>query len=168
MKTIQIPDEMYDHLIQLSTEMNTQDPRGTAGPHIFQIIVPDSELCVDGSEEFSIWLDDGSEEAFRTEHDDFLTCAIEYIKEHFDEDDYEGTDIEDEGEVEAFLLDNDMTVLPARKTERMKGFFLTHESAKRHWEANKHHYPDVFSDYLDHCWRDPDMEVVQEFLCSLT
>jgi hypothetical protein len=37
MNPIEVSDEMYDTLIQLTIEMNTQNPRGTKMPHIFQI-----------------------------------------------------------------------------------------------------------------------------------
>lgn len=37
MKTIEVSDEIYAKLIELATEMTTQDPRGTRMPHMFQI-----------------------------------------------------------------------------------------------------------------------------------
>jgi hypothetical protein len=37
MKTIEISDEMHAKLIELATEMTTQDPLGTRMPHMFQI-----------------------------------------------------------------------------------------------------------------------------------
>ena len=36
-KKIEVSDEMYDKLIELATEMTTQDMRGTRMPHMFQI-----------------------------------------------------------------------------------------------------------------------------------
>ena len=37
MKSIEISDEMHAKLIELATEMTTQDPRATKMPHLFQI-----------------------------------------------------------------------------------------------------------------------------------
>jgi hypothetical protein len=37
MATIEISDEMHAKLIELATEMTTQDMRGTRMPHMFQI-----------------------------------------------------------------------------------------------------------------------------------
>ena len=37
MKIIEIEDEMYEFLMNLSKELNTQDHRGTAMPYFFQI-----------------------------------------------------------------------------------------------------------------------------------
>ena len=37
MKKIEISNEMYDKLMELATEMTTQDPRCTRMPHLFQI-----------------------------------------------------------------------------------------------------------------------------------
>ena len=37
MKTIEVSEEMHAKLIELATEMTSQDPRGTRMPHMFQI-----------------------------------------------------------------------------------------------------------------------------------
>ncbi len=37
MKTIEITDEMYDSLMEISKELNTQNHRSTAMPYFFQI-----------------------------------------------------------------------------------------------------------------------------------
>lgn len=167
MKTIEISDEMYEKLERISNEMNTQDHRGTRAPYIFRILVPNSRPASEWCWDFSVWIHDW-EEAFRDENNDFLSEAEEYIKWYFSEEDYEDIDFSSEWDVEGFLEENEITRHESEKYEEQKWFFLTHESAKRHWESNKHHYPDEFNDYLDHCWRDPDMEAVQQFLFELT
>ena len=74
-KTIEVSDEMYDKLIELATEMTTQDPRGTRMPHMFQIRdwkkVYDAELNGD----VSIFLDRGYGIEIETEEEliDYLT-----------------------------------------------------------------------------------------------
>lgn len=147
--------------------MNTQDHRSTRMPYIFRILVPNSRPAAEWCGDFSVWVHDW-EEAFRDENNDFLEEAKKFIEYSFSKEDYEWLDFEDEYEVKEFLEENDCRECEAEKYEEYKGFFLTHESAKRHWEANKHHYPEEFNDYLDACWRDPDMEAVQQFLCELT
>lgn len=167
MKTIQISDELYEKLEKISNEMNTQDHRGTRQPYIFRILVPNSRPAAEWCWDFNVWIHDW-EEAFRDENNDFLQEAEQYIKNYYSEDEYEDLDFDDQWDVEEFLEDHDFEKWEMTKYDEEKWFFLTHESAKRHWESNKHHYPDEFNDYLDHCWRDPDMEAVQQFLCELT
>ena len=77
-KTIEVSDEMYDKLIELATEMTTQDPRGTRMPHMFQIRdwkkVYDAELNGD----VSIFLDRGYGIEIETVEE-----LIDYLKSHF-------------------------------------------------------------------------------------
>lgn len=167
MKTIQISDELYKKLERISNEMNTQDHRATRMPYLFRIIVPNSRPAAEWCGDFTVWVHDG-EEAFRDETNDFLEEAKKCIESYFSEDDYKDLDFDDKYDVEDFLEKNDFTAMEAEKFDDYKWFFLTHKSAERHWKANKHHYPDEFDDYLDVCWRDPDMEAVQQFLCELT
>lgn len=49
-----------------------------------------------------------------------------------------------------------------------KGRFLTHAAALRHYESNKHNYDGERRIWLEHAYRNPDMEAVQRFLCELT
>jgi hypothetical protein len=45
--------------------------------------------------------------------------------------------------------------------------FLTEKSCKEHIQANKYHYEEPV-DYLSHAFRNPDMELISQFLCELT
>lgn len=164
---IEIPDDLYNHLMKISHEMNTQDHRCTSMPYIFRILVTESKAVPEWCWDFHVWVHEW-EEAFRDEHNSFLIEAQKYIESYFSEEDYEDVDFEDEDDVESFLDIKWFDKCDMEKLEDQRWFFLTHESAKRHWEMNRHHYPDEFQDYLDYCWRDPDMEAVQRFLCELS
>ena len=48
-----------------------------------------------------------------------------------------------------------------------KNFFLTQKACEDHIKLNHHHYTDA-QPYLFHAWRNPEMEIVQQFLCELT
>lgn len=47
-----------------------------------------------------------------------------------------------------------------------KRIFLTEEAANNHLKANSHHYSDKARIYVDHFWRDPEMELVYKILTS--
>lgn len=44
--------------------------------------------------------------------------------------------------------------------------FLTEKACKEHIESNHYHYTDP-KDYLNHAWRNPEMELISKFLCGL-
>jgi hypothetical protein len=44
---------------------------------------------------------------------------------------------------------------------------LTAKAAQAHLDANDYHYHKDADVYLNHAWRNPEAELVTEFLCSL-
>ncbi len=54
-----------------------------------------------------------------------------------------------------------------RNEEVYSNAFLSEKSCKRHIQLNNYHYSEPI-DYLTHAFRNPDMELLFEFLCSLT
>jgi len=48
MRTIKVNDEMYEFLINLSKELNTQDHRCTAMPYFFQVQTKEQVPAADG------------------------------------------------------------------------------------------------------------------------
>jgi hypothetical protein len=45
--------------------------------------------------------------------------------------------------------------------------FLTAKAAEEHLRLNDYHYHKDADVYLNHAWRNPEMEMVSEFLCGL-
>jgi hypothetical protein len=45
--------------------------------------------------------------------------------------------------------------------------FLTAKAAEEHLRLNNYHYHKDADVYLQHAWRNPEMEMVNEFLCGL-
>ena len=184
MKTIQISDELYEKLEKISLEMNNQDHRATRMPYAFQIVQEEIENTAEGYHEwyhyrsneldnwFYVWWDD---------EENFLKNALVFIDKHYSDEEpaeftpyknifpnYPDLKRNDYYEVLDFLNKRNVEAIPVKKSFEYFWNFLTHESAKRHFEENKHHYSWEFQDYLTHLWRDPDMEAVQQFLCELT
>lgn len=174
MKTIEVSDEMYAKLIDLATEMTTQDPRGTRMPHMFQIREKKKVYDWSLNGEFKIWVDMGNQVEVET-LDDF----IEYLQNsgHFSgkEDYEEQSEIaeitrlwEDEFDISDFIEENcnDLKECSYSWEHVYHNHFLTAKGCKEHIQRNHYHYNEPV-DYLNHAWRNPEMDLISEFLCGL-
>lgn len=163
MKTIEVSDEMYDKLIALATEMTTQDPRCTRMPHMFQIRTKKKRYDWDLNGDNIIWLDSDFDVEIETKEEmiEYLNSQNIDIPEYFD-DIWEDTDLEE------FLDENcpELRKCSYNWEYEYQNHFLTAKACKEHIEANHYHYNDPV-DYLNHAWRNPEMELVSEFLCGL-
>lgn len=171
MKTINVSDEMYAKLVELATEMTTQDPRGTRMPHIFQIRdwkkVYDAELNGDTI----IWLDRFDNTEIETVDD-----LIEYLTDReidFDKDEIKemwtsrkvllfNADLDNWLEKHTDLEESSYSLEPV-----YTNCFLTAKAAQKHLDINDYHYHKDADVYLNHAWRNPEAELVSTFLCSL-
>lgn len=167
MKTIEVTDEMYAKLIELAEEMTTQDPRGTRMPHMFQI--RDWKKVYDWglNGDTRVWIGD-----YETE--------IETLEDFIDYLDNNGIKYEIEEIEEMWHNDHDFGLpdwieenCPDLKecTYSMEpvyiNSFLTAKAAQEHLDRNYYHYHKDATVYLNHAWRNPEAEVVTEFLCNL-
>lgn len=164
MKTIEVTDEMYAKLMVLATEMTEQDPRGTRMPHMFQIRdwkrVYDWGLNGDNH----IWVGDYQEE-IETIDDlkQYLDANCITIPENLEE--IWG----DHWEREEFIEDNCPELKPCSYSMEpvYTNHFLTAKAAEEHLRLNDYHYHKDADVYLNHAWRNPEMETVSTFLCNL-
>ncbi len=176
MKTIEISDEMYAKLIDLATEMTSQDPRGTRAPHMFQIREKKKVYDWGLNGNYGIWVDVGDQVEIET-----LDELIEYLHNsgHFsDMNDYdeqstisEITRLWEEDYdfgLTNWIDDNCSNLKPCTYSWEhvYHNHFLTAKGCKEHIEKNHYHYNDPV-DYLNHAWRNPEMDLVSEFLCGL-
>lgn len=163
MKTIEVTDKMYDSLMELSEEVTTQDNRATAMPYFFQVQTKEKTPAFEGNGT-KCWVYDGSE--IETE---------EEIKEAIFE--YKEWDLEEDIDIKTYesLSDFQREVILGSAgwqqynyeiTEKYSNAFLTEKACKKHIELNKHHYNNPV-DFLSHAFRNPDMELIYGFLCSL-
>lgn len=160
MKTIEVTDEMYDKLIELSNEINSQDNRATAAPYFFQIQtqkrVFTPEAC--GNE---CWVSDD----ILIETDDEINKTIfEYKDEQIHIDDIKRME---NYEKEQILEEAGWRKVNYQWEERYENAFLTEKSCREHIRLNHYHYCEPV-DYLSHAFRNPDMEIIHKFLSSLT
>jgi len=171
-KTIEISDEMYGKLIELATEMTTQNPRCTRMPHIFQIRnwkkVYDAELNGD----IHIFLDRGNgieietvEQLINYLNDSNVEFVEAEVKEMWDNrSEYSWQD-----DLKDWLEERvpDLEVYSYSLVPEYTNCFLTAKAAEEHLKLNHYHYHANADVYLNHAWRNPEAELVSTFLCNL-
>lgn len=148
---VEIPDEMLKSLIELAKEYTTQDNRATAMPYHFQIRTTKEVVCVDGRGE-QFWFDDEGYKVLDIE---------EYANEYF------GINISDLDDFEDKLLEEGFQKLWVEDVFQYEGVFLTAKACKEHITRNKHHYREPV-DYLNHAWRNPEMDLISNLLIHLS
>jgi hypothetical protein len=174
-KTIEVTDEMYDSLMELSKEMTSQDMLGTRMPHMFQIETTKEVAAYEGNGT-ETWVDgDGSE--LRTDED-----IKEYIINHHLENDSELFYLDgdeavceatflfdqmDEGDIEAWLEEHGYRRVEVTTIKKYENTFFTAKACKLHISKNGYHYDNPRC-YLNHAFRNPEMELVSTFLCELS
>jgi len=167
-KTIEVSDEMYDKLIELATEMTTQDPRGTRMPHMFQIRdwkkVYDAELNGD----VSIFLDRGYGIEIETVEE-----LIDYLTENeieFNEDEIRDMWVNDKDFGLPDWIDDytpDLQQHSYSLEPEYTNCFLTAKAAQEHLDKNYYHYHKDADVYLKHAWRNSEADTISTFLCGL-
>lgn len=163
MKTIELTDEMYEFLINLSKELNIQDNRCTASPYFFQIqeekLIPTGEGM--GNE---IWVHDDI--VLRNEND-IKEAIFDYKEWNVDNEEHQkmynelsNFDIDDILE-ENFIKHYETTQLTYQNA------FITEKACKEHIRLNSYNYTNPV-DYLSHAFRNPELEKLLNFIKKLT
>lgn len=175
MKTIEITDEMYSALMEISQGMNSQDHHGTRMPYIWQIETTEDIAAYEGCG-ISIWVDSEGVE-LRTD-EEIKEHIINYICEN-DEDLFvldtksvleksESIFNEmDEDDIDAWLEGHDFRKVEVTTAHKYENAFFTLEACKLHIESNNYHYKKP-RPYLNHAFRNPEMETISTFLCELS
>jgi hypothetical protein len=164
MKTIEVSDEVYAKLIELANEITTQDPRGTRMPHIFQIRDWKKVYDWNMNGDTHIWVND-----YETEIE-----TIEEFKEYLEENGFEVPENleelwEDHWEMEDLLEEKNIELKQCSYSLQPVyiNSFLTAKAAQEHLDKNYYHYHKNADVYLNHAWRNPEADLLSEFLCGL-
>lgn len=164
MKTIEVTDEMYDALVYLSKEITTQDHRATRQPYFFQVIT-DIDIPSPEGVGNQAWYMDGT--TLKTaqeikevicEYMEWDPLSVEYQEEYDKLEDYRK---------EQLLEYMGYRIVWYETKQEYQNAFLTDISCREHIEDNKHNYRNP-STYLQHAWRNPDMETIFKFLAGLS
>lgn len=168
MKTIELEDEVYKKLVDLATEMTTQDPRGTRMPHLFQIRDWEKVYDADLNGDTHIYLDRGNVIEIET-----VDQFVGYLKES--EIEFDEKEIRDMWENDRDFGLTDWVEENVRDLEEHSyslkpvytNSFLTAKAAQAHLDSNYYHYHRNADVYLNHSWRNPEMDLISRFLCGL-
>ena len=160
MKTIQVTDEIYAFLSNLSKEIKSQDNRATAPPYFFQV-QEDEEIAVPKGCGEEAWACDG-EICLRTEED--IKNAIFEWKgwesgNHEDEELFKKLDYLD---IERILNENYKKV-NVEIREKYSNCFLTFKAYQEHVSCNAHNLNNPKS-YLFHAYRNSELDMLFKFL----
>lgn len=162
MKTIEVSDEMYEKLMELANEMTTQDPRGTRMPHVFQIQEKKKVYDWGLNGDTGIWVNnEGYEIETLEDLINYCNDGSTEIPENIESIWNNHWDLESWIEKNTDLKPCSYSLEPVYHNH-----FLTAKACKEHIRLNGYHYNDP-QDYLNHAWRNPEMELVSEFLCGL-
>jgi len=163
MKTIEVTEEMYQKLIDISKELNSQNNRGTATPYFYQVQVEDMIFGID--EQYSVdgyvWIDKKNGGDTTDSDRNSMMDTLENNEIEFDKD-----KISDKG-LEDLMEENGYEKGFYRIENRYSNCFLTEKSCKRHIQAKKHHYNNPI-DYLMYADSNPELETIITFLKQLT
>jgi hypothetical protein len=129
---VDIPDDLYNFIKSMGLEMETQDRRMTADPYFYQIF---EKVRFYG-------LDPAYADQYVWVHKQDFENSVEPddLPEDFNEDDYE----------KAYYVEREV----------FKNCFFTEKSIKEHINKNRHHYESNVNNYIDHAFRNPEMENV--------
>lgn len=164
MKTIQVSDEMYEFLINLSKELNTQDHRGTAMPYLFQVQTKKEVIALDGRKVFVC----GEDYIYADDEESMINTVASIKGWDLDDDaDLAKIDALSDYDLEDILIENDYKEHHVDYETELKNAFLTEKACEEHIRYNAYHYNEPRS-YLSYGFRNPELEKVMQFICELT
>lgn len=146
-------------IIDFLEKIANQDNRITAAPYFYVIRTSVEVPAYEGCGDRVYW--------YSPEDPEIRFESIEEYIEHAKE--YECYSDMDEEDKEKFnnrmeTIEWDLTKVEVSDSWQERGMFLTETDAKRHLEANRHHYSDDAHTYVKHAWRAPELE---EFFCAM-
>lgn len=164
MKTIQVSDEVYNGLLGLSEAIRVQDNRATAHPYFFQIM--ETKRVYGMHEDYAdtfVWV-------YKNDHElrfdsDETSEIIEWLEEReidFNKEKFTANYFYQEETIEA----TGFFKCFYKEESTYKGVFLSEKSIENHIKLNHYHYSQPKS-YVDHAFRNPDMELIFSFLKEL-
>lgn len=163
--TIQIDDQLYSQLASLANQVNAQDSHCTASPYLFQIMT-DVRLWDTGGngDHFALFGNDGEE---------IGPFNRQTITEWCDNRDIPYPEwIESANEYNEFLhldwvCENDLRVISYSIGTKLENGFLTEEACREHIRTNHYHYARP-RPYVSHAFRNPELQLVFDFLKSIS
>jgi len=163
MKTIEVTEEIYDFLMNLSQEIKSQDNRATRHPYFFQVQEDEEVAVPDGCGE-EVWVMDG-EVCLRTE-EDIKEAVFEWNEWTLGNRKHESLyqnltsyDVDD-------ILEKNYRKSNVDIKHVYSNCFLTFKAYEDHVRQNRHNLNNPKS-FLFHAFRNKEMEMIFKFLEGL-
>lgn len=160
MKTIQVTDEIYDFLSNLSKEIKSQDNRATAAPYYFQVQEDEETAVPDGCGE-EVWVRDG-EIHLRTE-EDIKDTVFEWKEWELGNEENEA----EFAELDSFDIDEILEENYRKRNvdirHKYSNCFFTFKAYQEHIARNGHNLKNPRL-YLFHAYRNREMDMLFKFL----
>ena len=152
---------------ELAIRLKTQDNSATALPICFLLQDVEERRAFDSCGEFVLFTDTNDREWRGHSEKDIKRQILAERMDEIEECEFEAfckkeAQLEEEIALE-IITGNCYEMEYEFVTKRI---FLTEEAANNHLKANRHHYSDKARIYVDHFWRDPEMELVYKILTS--
>jgi hypothetical protein len=160
MKTIEVSDEMYDFLMELSKELNTQKDRCTANPRFYQIMTKEKIAVPEGCGKDCYYYD-GSE--IETEKE-IVDAIYDWLDGEMTKKKIRELSASDK---EYWLKEAGWRKANYDYKDEYQNAFLTEKACKEHIRLNHYHYKEPV-DYLTAAFRNPELEQLLKFLSGLT
>lgn len=161
MKSIQLTDEQYEFLMNLSKEMNTQDNLATADPLYCVYDKEDVPTSSDYSSKY-VWLSYDCDYHIEGEDKKSIEEKIKEYKEDNPEEDMSNMDEDEAMEhmqfKKCYCIEKDIF---------KENAFLTMKAAKRFIELNHYHYKKPYV-YVISAWRNNEMQTIMGLIKNLT
>ncbi len=158
-KQIEVSEEMYNALINLSTEISAQNHRSTAMPYFFQ--VREDEKVYDTGL-------NGDTLIFLTQDFDKFPLTPEGVIDFCNNHEIEiPADVQDIDQYHEFFDKHKLVISSYSIKDKLSNAFFTARACQEHIKANAYHYTRP-TDYLSHTSRNPEMELIYKFLCGIT
>lgn len=159
MKTIEIPEEMHNKLVELATEYMTQDNRATAKPYLFQVQETVEVAAYSGCGE-EVWCD---EEGGTFDDDE----ADAYLKQYIEDNDVEQPfDTMQDWEKEQWFEKQGWRQIFQTTEHRYSNAFFTGKGCKEHIRINGHNLNQPV-DYLNVAFRNAEFDLVADLFKHL-
>lgn len=156
MKTIQVTDEQYDFLRNLSKELKTQDNRITANP-VFCVYEKKIVFVPDDCGDHINWFDN---EGSILSKKDIKKIIKEYLKDNKDSSILDEEDILEELEYRKASYNIEDVKVSGQS-------YFTEKAAQKHIDQNHYHYKEPFV-FAESAWRNYEFQKLREIILNLT
>ena len=164
MKTIKVTNKMYNSLMELSKEINNQNHLHTAMPYLFQVETEIQVAAYEGCGE-TIWVNEEGETLSSDE--EIVKYVSDWIYDNGSDTIVEDMDMDDFTDFMQEIIDESWRTVNVSVEKVYKNAFFTSKGCKEHIASNEHHYNNPRA-FLNHAFRNPEMELVYKLLCEIS